>query len=72
MNFNDLTKGQKRVLKLLGTRELNRRKDPLKMPTNASERKPFDALVEEGLVTVTDDVVKLTEEGRDFSLMLMR
>lgn len=73
MKFNDLTKGQRAILKNLGTRELNRRKDPLLLPKNTTARKPFEALVDAGLITVASgDVVKLTEEGRDFSLMLMR
>lgn len=68
----DLTKGQKTILKLLGMRELNRRKDPLTVPKSPQERKPYEVLENAGLIQVHESIVTLTEEGRDLSLVLMR
>jgi hypothetical protein len=73
VRFDQLTRGQKTILKTLGMRELNRRKDPVLLPIRENECKPYRALKEAGLVTFGDDkIVRLTESGRDFSLALMR
>lgn len=68
----ELTKGQKVIVKTLGMRELNQRKDPMMVPKNPQERKPYEALVAAGLISVHEHIVTLTEEGRDLSLVLMR
>lgn len=68
----ELTKGQKVIIKTLGTRELNRRKDPMMLPKNPQERKPYEVLQGAGLVSIDEQVVTLTEAGRDLSLALMR
>jgi predicted methyltransferase len=67
-----LTKGQKTILKTLGMRELNRRAEPVMLPKTAQQRKPFDSLRQEGLISIDGQVVSLTEEGRDLSIVLMR
>lgn len=72
MKVGELTKGQRTVLKTLGMRELNRRKDPMMVPKNPQERKPYEALESAGLISVHEFVVTLTEQGRELSLVLMR
>jgi hypothetical protein len=70
--LSDLTRGQRTILKTLGMRELNRRKDPMLLPKNPAERKPYEALENAALVTVHESVITLTEAGRELSLVLMR
>lgn len=72
MRLDELTRGQKTILKTLGMRELNQRKDPMTVPKNPQERKPYEALENAGLISVHEFVVTLTEAGRDLSLVLMR
>lgn len=72
MTPGELTPGQKTILKTLGMRELNQRREPVRIPTNPQSRKPYEALENAGLISVHEYVVTLTEEGRSLSLVLMR